>query len=764
MVDITALNDIATTNEDDILTVNTAAGVLSNDTPSVGLSVVAVNGNSADVGTPITLPSGAQLTLNADGSYTYDPNGLANVESTPAGGTVTDNFTYTASDGESTPSDATVTITVNVPAETVDAQNDSSTTDEHTVLNVAGPGVLSNDNVGSEDPVHVSAVNGSPANVGSEITLASGAHLTVNADGSYSYDPHGAFASLGSASSTTDSFTYTAMDTHGDVADATVTITINGVNDAPVAADDSNSTDEDTAVTATAPGLLGNDTDAESDPLTVGTVNGSDANVGSEITLASGAHLTVNADGSYTYDPNHAFDSLAGGASTTDSFTYTATDGTAASEEATVTITINGVNDAPVAADDSNSTDEDTAVTATAPGLLGNDTDAESDPLTVGTVNGSDANVGSEITLASGAHLTVNADGSYTYDPNHAFDSLAGGASTTDSFTYTATDGTAASEEATVTITINGVNDSPIAADDTGTMTEDDGSKKFDVTGNDTLDPDAGALNKIAVFEPTIAANAFGIDGDDISVSVSGNQVKMQLLGDDWQKMSDGDALEVTVPYLLEGNGVTDSAGATLTVTVTGINDAPDAMDDIVNATIPGKSHGHHGCHGSDDNVTANGGSSVLIFDSAHGMLANDTDAEGDPLSVVAINGDAGGVDSILTLDSGARLFVNADGSYVYDPTTVHKNHGTIHDEFTYTVSDGKGGTDTATVDLTVNVGGGGGCSKGDEVVCGHPDHDDVFSGQNGGSNNWAGESNGWQGGSHVLAQLEQHAQNHQVH
>src|SRR5262249_30500258 len=181
----------------------------------------------------------------------------------------------------------------------------------------------------------------------------------------------------------------------------------------------------------------------ERGPLTIGTVHGSAASVASETSLPAAPPITVNADGSYTYDPNHAFDSLAGGASTTDSFSYTATDGTASSEEATVTITINRVNDAPVANADSNSTDEDTAVTSTAPGLLRNDTDAQSDPLTLGTLNGSDANVGSEITLASGAPFPTKPSASYTYDPNHAFDSLAGGASTTDSFSYTATDGTA---------------------------------------------------------------------------------------------------------------------------------------------------------------------------------------------------------------------------------------------------------------------------------------------------------------------------------
>src|SRR5262245_51664815 len=100
------------------------------------------------------------------------------------------------------------------------------------------------------------------------------------------------------------------------------------------------------------PGLLANDTDAEGDALTVGSVNGSSGNVGSEITLASGAHLTVAADEIGRAACRGGVESLGDGASATDSFTYSATDGTASSEEATVSITINVVIDVKVAAAD----------------------------------------------------------------------------------------------------------------------------------------------------------------------------------------------------------------------------------------------------------------------------------------------------------------------------------------------------------------------------------------------------------------------------
>ena len=178
--------------------------------------------------------------------------------------------------------------------------------------------------------------------------------------------------------------------------------------------------------------------------------------------MASGAKVTLNANGSFTYKPNGAFEGLDTGESATDSFKYKASDGTATSNEATVTITITGVNDAPVAMNDTGTTNEDTNLSVAAPGVLGNDTDADVETITVARVNGVTANVGTEIMLGSGAKVTLNANGSFTYKPNGAFEYLDTGESGTDSFTYKASDGTAESNQATVTITITGVNDAPV--------------------------------------------------------------------------------------------------------------------------------------------------------------------------------------------------------------------------------------------------------------------------------------------------------------
>lgn len=155
------------------------------------------------------------------------------------------------------------------------------------------------------------------------------------------------------------------------------------------------------------------------------------------------------------------------------------------------TVTVSAVEDAPVAADDAVSTVESAPVSGDlfADNGSGVDEDVDGPPPTIGAVNGSATNVGTQITLASGALLTVNADGTYTYDPNGQFDDLPGAGSgsvntATDTFTYTLTNG----NTATVTVTINGESSS------TGDVSVGTGGDDTQTgsTGNDTFVGGAG--------------------------------------------------------------------------------------------------------------------------------------------------------------------------------------------------------------------------------------------------------------------------------
>ena len=223
-------------------------------------------------------------------------------------------------------------------------------------------------------------------------------------------------------------------------------------NVAPVAVNDTGSTNEDTNVTVAAPGVLGNDTDVVADSLSVAQVNGSAANVGVELTLASGAKVTLNANGSYTYKPSGAFEGLDTGETATDSFTYRASDGTDLSNSATVSITINGVNDAPTAHAQSVSTDEDTSVLIT---LRGSDIDGDSQTFAIvsGPSHGSLGPIGTVSCTLAANPRSCAADVTYTPALNY---------NGPDSFTFKVNDGTVDSAPATVTITVNAVNDAPV--------------------------------------------------------------------------------------------------------------------------------------------------------------------------------------------------------------------------------------------------------------------------------------------------------------
>jgi CHRD domain/Bacterial Ig domain/Secretion system C-terminal sorting domain/Cohesin domain len=223
-----------------------------------------------------------------------------------------------------------------------------------------------------------------------------------------------------------DSFTFTVNDGLATSAAATVSITVNAVNDAPTAGAVAGTTPEDTPITVT---LTGADIDA--DPLTY--------------SAGAAGNGTVSIAGDQaTYTPNADFNGA-------DSFTYTASDGTA-SGSATVSITVTPANDAPVVAAIAMTTDEDMSGAVTLTG-----TDAEGDAITFAIAT----------TPANG--LVALSGATATYFPNPNFNG-------SDSFTYTGSDGTATGAAATVTITVNPVNDAPVFTTELGStsIVEDD--------------------------------------------------------------------------------------------------------------------------------------------------------------------------------------------------------------------------------------------------------------------------------------------------
>ncbi|HEX7181652.1 MAG TPA: Ig-like domain-containing protein [Thermoanaerobaculia bacterium] len=543
--------------------------VTTNEDTAVGISILA-NDRDGDGDTlsisSVTQPGFGSVAINADRTVTYTPQANYNGN---------DTFTYTLSDGNGGTDTARVDVTVTAVNDPPVANDDSMILDEDTYFTTE---VLAND----------TDVDGGPVSR-SVTAVTQGAHGTVviNPDNTVTYTPQASYNG-------SDSFTYTVSDGIGTDT-ATVSVTVNPRNDAPVAANDSGTTSEDTTVTIS---VLTNDSDLDGDTLSITAATSG----------AKGA-VTFNVT-SVTYTP-------AANANGSDSFTYTVSDGNGGTATATVSITISAANDSPVAGNDSRSTNEDTAVTIS---VLTNDSDPDGDTLSI-----------SAVTQGAKGAVTFNAS-SVTYTP-------VANANGSDSFTYTVSDGNGGSANATVSITINAANDAPDAVNDSA-ATNEDTAVTISVLSNDT-DVDGEALTIIGVTQGTRGSVVQNANG---TVTYTPNP---NTFGSD------------TFTYTVrDAAGLTDTA--TVSVNVVAVNDPPDAVN---------------------DSATTTEGTGVVIT-----VFANDTDLEGNALTVTAVSTPAHGTAT-----------KNANNTISYVPVSTYSGS----DTFTYTISDG---TDTDTATVTVQI------------------------------------------------------------
>ena len=370
------------------------------------------------------------------------------------------------------------------------ARNDSFSVTQGTSITVADAnGVLVNDSAAAGGPLDAVLV-----------TLASNGLLLFPSPGGggFFYLPNAGFTG-------TDTFTYQARESGTTLSNvATVTISVVPPNVAPVAADDGYTTNENQTLNVAASGVLANDTDANGNPLTAALVSG----------VASGT-LTLQADGSFSYVPAPGFFGSV-------TFTYQASDGAASSNTATVTITVNAVDDPPVAQADSYTTAEDTPLSVGSNGVLGNDSDPEGAALTAAVVRN----------VPNGS-LLLNSNGSFGYAPPNNFNG-------TTSFTYSASDGVTQSAAATVTISVTPVNDPPFATNSPETTVSEGVTYRYALAASDpdgtTPTISAPTLPSWLTFTPPNEIS--GTPGDD---DVGAHDVVMS--------MTDGVAAAVTVPF-----------------------------------------------------------------------------------------------------------------------------------------------------------------------------------------------------------------------
>ena len=233
---------------------------------------------------------GGTLTLNADGSYSYNSASIPGLE-TLALGSYTDTFNYTVSDGHGDTASSTLTVTVNINPEAITARADTASTSDDAAA--ATGNVLANDSSASPDDQSTLFVTTTGPLTGTGL----GGTLTLNADGSYSYNsasiPGLETLALGSY---TDTFNYTVSDGHGDTASSTLTVTVNINPEAITARADTASTSDDAA--AATGNVLANDSSASPDDQSTLFVTTTGPLTGTGL----GGTLTLNADGSYSYN------------------------------------------------------------------------------------------------------------------------------------------------------------------------------------------------------------------------------------------------------------------------------------------------------------------------------------------------------------------------------------------------------------------------------------------------------------------------------
>ena len=476
-------------------------------------------------------------------------------------------------------------------------------------------------------------------------------------------------------------------------------------NQAPVGVDDAQFVKRNGSVNFE---LLG--VDNEGDALTYRIISGPKNGVATPV---AGAKNTFN------YAPNRNFVG-------DDFLQFVANDGKSDSDPATVLFVVQASNEAPVGVADAYATDEDTVLNVAASGVLSNDTDADGDAL-------------SAVLVSAPAHgtLNLNANGGFVYAPNLDYNG-------SDSFTYRASDGALQSEPVTVSIAISPVNDAPVAVDGDYTIEQSE-TLSAPLNGTDVDDP-IYTLHYVLVTAPTkgtlemgrnsffayapnpgaLGADTFTFRAVDPHGAVSANIATqtLNIVRPPHAPTARADAFTVVNNGSLDGNVLgndsspvnavltavleTGVAHGKLTLNANGSFTYQPSYDANGELYVGADGFTYHAQDPSgatslpatvaisvtqrnrapisiDDNYSMDEDGQLAV--AALGVLANDTDEDGDVLRAFRDDSPQHGV-----------LSLAGDGSFIYTPQPDFNGQ----DSFTYEASDGKERSRAATVTITV--------------------------------------------------------------
>lgn len=664
-------DDTLTILEDQFITsIPAESGLLVNDSdPENDPMVVAINDSTS------WRIKGMYGTLEWDstGAYTYYSD-TAKVNPFPEGSVYEDKFQYRMKDSIGADSRSYLHILItgqNDPPVAIDDSADIHEGDDLERLSY-DTGLLYNDSdIDLNDSFSVTRVDDDT------LTQTPGTYgeLHWNSDGSYTYILNEGTDSLSLGEVVVDTFQYLITDLHDSTAIANLIIRITGNNSTPVAINNSVSIPEDTLVKEYYQPdalLLFNDYDVDGDTIWMISMD----NQAVDSIALHYCSIKWDSTGKFTYYRNPELDTLSIGTEIVDSVQYKITDTYGALSDAWLCIHIIGENDAPVAARDNNSLTETTpsVISNKQTNLLNNDSDIDiNDSISVIKVDGD------TLALTSGIYgkLKWNNNGTYTYYnylDSLATDSLYQGEEVYDIFPYTISDREGATATEELWIKMTGVNDNPVAINDTLTLDEDDFPIQVFLLANDT-DVD-GDESSVTNFNQTDSIQYGTITWDQHGIV----EFSINPLVDSLQE---NETVYEHFKYVIEDpfNGL-DSA--LLTIIINGENDIPVALNDTVRIT--------------EDTDSISGGAT----DFYSSLLDSVLDVDNDSLIVSLINFLS---DTVSPGDYG-RLEWDSLGNYTYFTNTIKTDSlargEIVSDVFTYTVSDKKGGQATAFLVISI--------------------------------------------------------------
>ena len=671
-ITVNAINDVpvATGNtvvaSEDVPLVIGAGDFNFTDVETDPLASVTITGLNLNGGTlthsagVVTVTNGMTVTLAqlADLTFTSALNDSTN-----------SSFTYTVNDAGSGVTSSTMNITVNAINDVPVATGNTVVASEDVPL-VIGAGDFNFTDV-ETDPLASVTITGLNLNGG---TLTHSAGVVTVTNGMTVTLAQLADLTFTSAlnDSTNSSFTYTVNDAGSGVTSSTMNITVNAINDVPVATGNTVVASEDVPLVIGAGDF--NFTDVETDPLASVTITGLNLNGGTlthsagVVTVTNGMTVTLAqlADLTFTSALND---------STNSSFTYTVNDAGSGVTSSTMNITVNAINDVPVATGNTVVASEDVPLVIGAGDF--NFTDVETDPLASVTITGLNLNGGTlthsagVVTVTNGMTVTLAqlADLTFTSALND---------STNSSFTYTVNDAGSGVTSSTMNITVNAINDVPVATGNTVVASEDVplviGAGDFNFTDVET-DP----LASVTITGLNLNGGTLTHSAGVVTVT-NGMTVTLAQLADLTFTSALNDSTNSSFTYTVNdaGSGVTS---AVMNITVNAINDVPVATGNTVIA--------------SEDVPLVIGAGDF-----------NFTDVETDPLASVTITGlnlNGGTLThsaGVVTVTNGMTVTL----AELADLTFTSALNDSTNSSFTYTVNDAGSGVTSSTMNITVNA------------------------------------------------------------